>query len=212
MKHSVLHNDRTHPLNPDESSYVHLTTPWTMLTSLFVWFFYLFMHCWQAYVCTLVIYNQSSISPLNVSTCSYSLAHYGHPQCEYKPPPLHQRLSSIFTQRLFQVQCSISCMCFCWDNLHVYVCLRVFPRAFAAYPQFNSIYDLSLLPLAWNPATLLAPVLPPTLRAAPAAGTVALTLAVTPGATSPSPAAVHTGPISTQAIGWCHLPWPPVSG
>lgn len=119
------------------------------------------MHCWQAYVCTLVIYNQSPISPLNVSTCSYSLAHYGHPQCEYKPPPLHQRSSSIFTQRLFQVQCSISCMCFCWDNLHVYVCLRVFPRAFAAYPQFNSIYDLSLLPLAWNPATLLAPVLPP---------------------------------------------------
>lgn len=150
MKHSVLHNDRTHPLNPDESSYVHLTTPWIMLTSLFVWFFYLFMHCRQAYVCTLVIYNQSPISPLNVSTCSYSL--------------------------------------------------------------YDSIYDLSLLPLAWNPATLLAPVLLPTLRAAPAAGTVALTLAVTPGATSPSPAAVHTGPISTQAIGWCHLPWPPVSG
>lgn len=100
---------------------------------------------------------------------------------------------------------SVETICMC-------MCVCAFPRAFAAYPQFNSIYDLSLLPLAWNPATLLAPVLLPTLRAAPAAGTVALTLAVTPGATSPSPAAVHTGPISTQAIGWCHLPWPPVSG
>lgn len=100
---------------------------------------------------------------------------------------------------------SVETICMC-------MCVCAFPRAFAVYPQFNSIYDLSLLPLAWNPATLLAPVLLPTLRAAPAAGTVALTLAVTPGATSPSPAAVHTGPISTQAIGWCHLPWPPVSG
>lgn len=100
---------------------------------------------------------------------------------------------------------SVETICMC-------MCVCAFPRAFAVYPQFNSIYDLSLLPLAWNPATLLAPVLLPTLRAAPAAGTVALTLAVTPGATSPSPAAVHTSPISTQAIGWCHLPWPPVSG
>lgn len=100
---------------------------------------------------------------------------------------------------------SVETICMC-------MCVCAFPWAFAVYPQFNSIYDLSLLPLAWNPATLLAPVLLPTLRAAPAAGTVALTLAVTPGATSPSPAAVHTGPISTQAIGWCHLPWPPVSG
>lgn len=100
---------------------------------------------------------------------------------------------------------SVETICMC-------MCVCAFPRAFAVYPQFNSIYDLSLLPLAWNPATLLAPVLLPTLQAAPAAGTVALTLAVTPGATSPSPAAVHTGPISTQAIGWCHLPWPPVSG
>lgn len=100
---------------------------------------------------------------------------------------------------------SVETICMC-------MCVCAFPQAFAVYPQFNSIYDLSLLPLAWNPATLLAPVLLPTLRAAPAAGTVALTLAVTPGATSPSPAAVHTGPISTQAIGWCHLPWPPVSG
>lgn len=100
---------------------------------------------------------------------------------------------------------SVETICMC-------MCVCAFPRAFAVYPQFNSIYDLSLLPLAWNPATLLAPVLLPTLRAAPAAGTVALTLAVTPGAASPSPAAVHTGPISTQAIGWCHLPWPPVSG
>lgn len=44
---------------------------------------------------------------------------------------------------------SVETICMC-------MCVCAFPRAFAVYPQFNSIYDLSLLPLAWNPATLLA--------------------------------------------------------
>lgn len=47
---------------------------------------------------------------------------------------------------------------------------------------------------------------------AAAAGTVALTLAVTPGTARPAPAAVHPGAVPTQAVGGSHLPRPPAKG
>lgn len=80
----------------------------------------------------------------------------------------------------------------------------------ASHPP-NSISDPSLsenLP----EALALAPPPPSSSSSAISRRVVVLTLAVTPGAARPSPAAVHPGPVATQPIGNGHLSGPPVGG